>query len=109
MRVARQFTQLLQQSDLATLTHLYAADARLHADGPVQTGRNDIQRYFGASPLLGLQPSKVTMRGEDATILVEWEHDAPKVRGPTKGWTRLKINEGQIVEQWMEVSEEAHR
>jgi hypothetical protein len=109
MRVARQFIQLLQQSDLATLTHLYAADARLHADGPVRTGRNDIQRYFAASPLLGLQPSKVTTRGEEATILIEWAQGALKLRGTTKGWTRLKVSEGQIVEQWMDISQEAQR
>jgi cold shock CspA family protein len=108
-RVAHQFMQLLQQSDLATLTHLYAPDARLHADGPVRTGRNHIQRYFTASPLLGLQASKVTMRGEDATILIEWAQGGLKLGETTTGWTRLKISEGQIVEQWMEISEEATR
>jgi cold shock CspA family protein len=107
MRVARQFMQLLQQPDLATLTHLYAPDACLHADGPVRTGRKHIQRYFAASPLLGLQPWNVTMRGENATILIQWEQDALRVGGPTKGWTRLKIIEGRVMEQWMEVSEEA--
>jgi cold shock CspA family protein len=101
MRVAHQFMQLLQQMDLATLTHLYAPEARLHADGPVRTGRNDIQRYFAGGPLLGLQPSKVTMHGEDATILIEWAQDAQKVGGTTRGWTRLKIIEGRIVEQWI--------
>ncbi len=96
MRVARQLMQLLQRSDLATLTHLYTPDARLHADGRARTGRNHIQGYFAAGPLLGLQPSKVTMHGEAATILIEWEQV-----GGTKGWTRLKISRGRVVEQWI--------
>lgn len=96
MRVARQFMQLLRQSDLATLTALYAPNARLHAHGRARTGRNQIQSYFAASSLLSPQPSRVTMHGEGAIILIEWEQF-----GGTKVWTRLKISRGRIVEQWI--------
>lgn len=95
MRVARQFMQVLRQSDLATLAQLYAPNARLHA-GRERTGRNHIQTYFAASSLLGTQPSKVTMHGEGAIILIEWEQF-----GGTKAWTRLKSSRGRIVEQWI--------
>ena len=94
MDVGRKWVELIELGDVDAVLQLYHPSARFHSTGTTATGRDAIQHRLTGSGWLGRRFVSVNVRGLDDGIDLRWV-DA----GGTAG-TRIRIQDGRIVEQW---------
>jgi len=99
MEVAQYWVQAMQDHDLDGLVRLYAPAAVLHFGNRSFQGRVEVREYLGAS---GLTRARLFM----VEILANGEFQIRWLaRQGVPGETRLRIERGQIAEQWVKVPE----
>jgi hypothetical protein len=101
MEVARGWAASLDGGDVDAALLLYAPGVRLHLpDGGEVEGVAAAARVLPDSPPLAGELRLAGVHGEDDTVVVEW---APAA-GPGPTWrTRLRVEHGEITEQWLGV------
>lgn len=100
LEVVRHWVDLVEQGTLDAAAFLYAPDVRVHGPDGESVGPHAATTALGSAPpvLEGLRA--VTIRGEDDSVVVEW---APPGSSTTTWATRLRVDHGEIVEQWFGV------
>ncbi|HXF72565.1 MAG TPA: nuclear transport factor 2 family protein [Actinomycetota bacterium] len=97
LEVARRWLLAMEGRDPEAAAVLYAPDARVHVGAETLEGRRRIRAYLPACPLFGMGTEEVEPGGEAEGARVAWRptDDVPG------GETRLRIEHGWIVEQWI--------
>jgi len=97
LEVARRWLIAMEERDAEAAAGLYAPDARLHVGSGTLEGRRRIRGYLPACPLFGMGTEEVELTGEEEGARVAWHptEDAPG------GESRLRVQHGWIVEQWI--------
>ena len=89
---------------MTAILHLYAPDAVVHFPDGDRAGHRAVQRSLEGSALLGVRHSDIEVREEGSMAHVHWRSSKVDVaRTPIldrRTSTRLRVEHGQIVEQW---------
>lgn len=106
MEVARRWAAAVDTGDLDAALLLYAPAVRVHLpDGTVAEGATAAARTLAASPPVAEHLRLAGVHGEDDTAVVEWAEE-----GGAVAWrTRLRVEHGEIAEQWLGVEAPALR
>jgi hypothetical protein len=99
MEVAQHWVQSMEDHDLDGLVRLYAPGAILHFGDRSFQGQVEVRRYLEASGLTRAQLFMVEILG-NGELEIHWQ-----ARLGVPGETRLRIERGQIAEQWVKVPE----
>jgi hypothetical protein len=103
--VARNWVDALVTGDRTAVLQFYAPDCVIHApSGTGEIGRKAAQDYMDRSPLLGSGHHDVRIREIGSRVQVSWPLGADdQTRVPVseqQTQTTLRIEHGQIAEQW---------
>jgi len=99
MEVAQQWVQMMQDHNLDGVVRLYAPAAILHLGDRSFQGRVEVIKYLGATRLVRAPLFMVEILG-NGDIHIRWQAG----RG-TPRETHLRIERGEIAEQWVEAPE----
>ncbi len=95
-RVAKAWLQSMHESDFDAATSLYESGAVLHCDGETIRGRRSIRAELERCPLVGVDADSAEIRGFDRYVEIDC------VSGDGAHETYLEIEQGRIVEQWID-------
>jgi hypothetical protein len=99
MEIAQQWVEAMQDHNLDGVVRLYAPAAILHLGDRSFQGRVEVRKYLGASRLVGARLLMVEILG-NGDIHIRWGAG----RGIPRE-THLRIERGEIAEQWVEAPE----
>jgi hypothetical protein len=99
MEVAQQWVQAMQDHNLDGVVRLYAPAAILHFGARSFQGRVEVRKYLGASRLVRAPLFMVEILGNGG-LQIRWQAG----RGIPRE-THLRIERGEIAEQWVEAPE----
>jgi cold shock CspA family protein len=102
--VARAWLEAMAEGDLRAALHLYAPDAVVHLTDGDQAGYRAVQRFLEGSVLLDVRHPDIEVEERDSLVHVRWQlSNVDAARTPLadrRTTTRLRVEHGQIVEQW---------
>lgn len=102
--VARTWMEAMFEGDLSAAMSHYAPDAVVHLPQGDQVGHRAIQAFLDGSVLLGVRHSDTEVEERGSLVRVRWRaSNVDAVRTPVRErstTTRLRVEHGQIVEQW---------
>jgi hypothetical protein len=99
MEVAQQWVQAMQDHNPDSVVRLYAPGAILHFGDRSFEGRVEVRKYLGASGLVRAPLFMVEILG-NGDVQIRWQPG----RGIPRE-THLRIERGEIAEQWVEAPE----
>ena len=80
---------------------LYDPDARVHTGVVTFVGYQGVRLYLGQLPLVSWRPPHVEFHAGGDTVVILWRPAVPGCRDDQGALTRMRIQDGRIVEQWV--------
>lgn len=96
-RVSSVWLQAIADQDYDGATSLYLPGSRLHTPGGDRTGRREIRAELERTDLIDVAVDEAAMRGTDRYVFAEFADRSGRHA------TYLAIEQGHIVEQWLDI------